>query len=453
MAFIEGRPQENFATQLHKALSQLSQYKLQKMMQRQEQARAGAGFKAIGLPEELANISPQAQAAYLKNYLRKPGQESFGKAMDVLQGGEENIQEPRTGMARLQELLAPQGMEDQSQQSVMPQNLMGQQPQQIPEDIIARISQPGATLPGIGEQIQIPQVIYPSDPIKAAAVTNKLASQWKVKPEIPQAPQIDRKKLSEAFRNMTPEMRKDFEKERTLKAKEAKLEQLQIKKDLKPYIDELESKGGSLAEEGDKVLQKMERLVDSGKLTGPMMYNFRKKLESSGKVIGGGLGTAGGAIAGGILGSAIPGVGTLAGVGAGATAGAGLGAAAGEALAPKFVGSKEDQEFIKAGTFFLRNLKGIFGAKPAIQEMDAYMAGIPNLAQTDEGKKAVIHDLRLMGAAWRYQNKVKDDILRETHQVVPANLKDMINERSKSYLQKIKSQFLDDGLKNIEIEF
>lgn len=224
------------------------------------------------------------------------------------------------------------------------------------------------------------------------------------------------------------------QKSEVLKAAHA--EQKEIDKTVKPYVDSIDKKGGPGATTADWTLNRMEKLIDTGKLTGATMYNLRSKMESSGHLIGAGIGGTLGAIAGGVLGS---------GPGAiiGASTGGSLGSAVGAAIAPKFVGSKEDQEFTKLSRYFLNNMKDIFGARVTQQEMAIYMDSIPTLALDDEGKKAVIRDMRIISDGWRHKKQMKDKIVSMNDGVIPKNIEELVEKASAPYMDMLASKFAE----------
>ena len=241
---------------------------------------------------------------------------------------------------------------------------------------------------------------------------------------------------------MTAKERTELVKSQREQQKTEKSEQKVIDQQVKPYAEMLDKKGGAAAKEADMVLDRMSKLIDSGNLTGATMYNFRKKMEHAGHIVGGGIGTAVGAIGGGIAGSIVPGLGTATGAGIGATTGAGIGTAVGEALMPKFVGSKEDQEFTKLSLSFMNKLKDIFGGRVAIQEMQMFMDSIPTLALTDEGKKQVIKDMKLISSGWRHQKQIKDKIVAANKGHYPVDLEQQIESISKPFMDKIAKDFI-----------
>ena len=423
-----------FGQGLGQGISQMAQYKINQMMQRQQRSQLSNVLQQAG-------YTPQ-EAAMLSNY---PPETQF-KMMQLL-----NPQQPA-----------------QPQQSIMNQMEPTQLPQQIPA-----IQQKPLEQFNMNRSQQTEQLLKPYNPMDAAVsqqIQNIPAKQPQMvqntpikQPLVPQQEpnkiipgEVVKPKTRErlATAGLTPAQRLQEKKalmtEERAKAKEAIAEQHYIDKQVKPYVDLLDKKGGSVAATSDMILDRMNKLIDSGKLTGSTMYNFRKKMEHAGHIIGGGIGTAagaiGGALAGGVGGSIIPGAGTLTGVlggaGVGATVGGGLGAAAGEALMPKFVGTKEDQEFTKLSINFIDRLKDIFGGRIAIQEMQLYMDSIPTLAMTDDGKKQVIKDMKMISSGWRHKKEIKDKIVAENKGHSPANIEQLVDEKSKPFMDRLAKQFI-----------
>ena len=110
---------------------------------------------------------------------------------------------------------------------------------------------------------------------------------------------------------------------------------------------------------------------------------------------------------------------------------------------PKFVGSKEDQEFTKLSLGFMDKLKDIFGGRIAIQEMQMYMDSIPTLAMTDEGKKQVINDMRMVTEGWKHKKAIKDKIVAENKGRYPADIEQRVEELSKPYMDRLSKRFVE----------
>jgi len=104
MAFIEGKPQPNFAStlgeQLHKALGQVGQIKLQQMMQRQEQARQAQTYAQLpGVKPEWAQAISQIPEKGRMDVLRElMAQQQPGQSTSGFQGslGNTQVMQPTT---------------------------------------------------------------------------------------------------------------------------------------------------------------------------------------------------------------------------------------------------------------------------------------------------------------------------------------------------------------------
>ena len=79
------------------------------------------------------------------------------------------------------------------------------------------------------------------------------------------------------------------------------------------------------------------------------------------------------------------------------------------------------------------------------------MDSIPTLAMSDEGKKAVINDMRLFANGWIHKKKVADKLAQAYKGHLPYNFKQLVDDASKPYMEKIKQQFLDTNLQKIEV--
>ena len=130
MAFIEGKPQPNLAStlgeQLHKALGQVGQVKLQQMLQRQEQARQAQAYS------QLPGVQPEwAQA--ISQLPEKGRMDILRELMSNQQSEQPQTGQSQTGMAGVQNNLAnPQSAQPttaQGQQAYMPNRVPFETPQ------------------------------------------------------------------------------------------------------------------------------------------------------------------------------------------------------------------------------------------------------------------------------------------------------------------------------------
>ena len=385
---------------LGQGISQLAQQKLGQVLQQRQQAaqtsRLQGALQQAGLNPQMASLIGQ---------FRPEDQFKVMQTLGPMMQGQQQPEQQMTQQVQ-QAPLEQMGMNnDQLSQLLKPYNPM--------DNAVAQKLQPNMQKQPIPTQKPLVKEPISQKPIKATQ-----PSTFGLTP----AQRIQEKKLAM--------------QEKVAQEKQATVEQHRIDKQVTPYIDMLNKKGGPVADSSDMVLNRMEKLIDSDKLTGSMMYNFRKKMEHAGGIVGGGIGTAIGAGIG--LGLAGPG-----GAIGGATVGGGLGAAAGEALMPKFVGSKEDQEFTKLSLGFMDKLKDIFGGRIAIQEMQMYMDSIPTLAMTDEGKKQVINDMRLISQGWKHKKAIKDKIVAENNDKYPADIEQRVEEISKPFMDRLSKKFVD----------
>lgn len=212
---------------------------------------------------------------------------------------------------------------------------------------------------------------------------------------------------------------------------DARKEQHYIDKQTLPYRESLDKKGGSLAKMSDMYLDRMSKLIDQGKLPYAAMHNLRKGLEKAASpLIGAGLGAA--------AGSVIPALGTVGGAIAGATLGG-----KGHDVDLGFIEGKEAQEFTKLGLEFMSRMKDIFGGKVSDREVQTFLSSIPNLSQTDEGKKAIIRNMKLTLDAWKYKKKVMDNVIKEHGGYVPRNIEEIVEAKSEPYMTDIAKRFVE----------
>lgn len=401
----------NFSDAFNRGLQQLVQLKLNKLQHRQDMGDVSKAFQALGIPQEKAQAFASLPKEIQTEFIRSGLMSSLQAQPTPVPGG------AQTGLEQI--VMQPQ------QPSAIEQQLL-QQPskQQAPA--------------GFSNEAIAQRVLGPLMQQQQQAKAPMAQTQPNV---IQQTPQAEKNVVAPTPLMTTKERAEQIKTQREAD-KQARLEQHAIEKKLEPYIEDLDKKGGVNAKFTDVTLNQLEKLIDSGNLTGPAMYNFRKKLEEHGGALGAGLGGALGTLGGAVAGSTLPGVGTVGGALAGSSLGANLGKGIGELIGQKFVGSKEDQEFTKLTLgSFLPKMKDIFGARVAIQEMQVFMDSIPSLSQTDEGKRAIIKNMRLTNDAWKYIKKTKDRIIAENGGKIPYDLKARIDKATDPYLNKLAEQF------------
>ena len=181
-------------------------------------------------------------------------------------------------------------------------------------------------------------------------------------------------------------------------------EQQLITKEVLPYIHESQ-KSAKGAKENDIRLKRMEKLVESGKLNNPAFASILKTLKTG---------------VGGIFGH----------VGLDLTS----------------LMSPESQEFEKLSTDFVKNAKDIFGSRITDTDLKSFLATIPNLSQTNEGKKAVIRNLQLMNKAAIIKNDATRYLLKKYNNKPPLDLANQVDDLIKPEMDAITAEFESGGV-------
>lgn len=172
-------------------------------------------------------------------------------------------------------------------------------------------------------------------------------------------------------------------------------EQKLINKEVFPYFKEIQQKAKG-AKENDLRLARMEKLIESGKLNNPQFANLLKTLKH------------------GVWGVGLDLTGTL---------------------------SPESQEFEKISGDFVKNAKDIFGNRITDTDLKSFLATIPNLSQSNEGKAAVIRNLKLMNKAAEVREKVARDLYKKYKGKLPLDFESEIEDIAKPDLDAIAAEF------------
>ncbi len=98
--------------------------------------------------------------------------------------------------------------------------------------------------------------------------------------------------------------------------------------------------------------------------------------------------------------------------------------------------SQDSQEFEKLSTDFLKEAKGLFGSRMTEGELMQFLKTIPSLSQSNEGKVAVIQNMKEFNAAAKLSKKAMNDIIREKGGR-PPNLQELIDDKIAPQLDKI----------------
>lgn len=221
----------------------------------------------------------------------------------------------------------------------------------------------------------------------------------------------------------------EFDKEKLEKTQESKANAA-----TQQFYEEVISADKS-AKESDDDLKKMKHLIQKGKLPPAQMYKYLKDAEESLSESGGIVKTVG---AGAALGFA-----------AGGPVGAALGAVGGLAVSPIATmlryGQKNNypdtEEFEKLTNGFIRYAKGIFGSRITDADLKAFLATVPTLANTDQGKKAIIHNMELFNKGVHEKYKVMREIIKENGGKRPLDLALQVQDKLDERLSSLANQW------------
>lgn len=177
--------------------------------------------------------------------------------------------------------------------------------------------------------------------------------------------------------------------------KRAHEEQKLINKEVYPFIKDVQQKSKG-AKENDLRLNRMEKLIESGKLNNPTFASLLKTLKH------------------GIW---------------------GLGIDLTHLLEP------ESQEFEKLSNDFIKNAKDVFGGRLTDQDLKAFLATVPTLSQTNQGKKAVIHNLKLFNKAAELREVAARKLLTKYGNRPPLDFEAQVEDLIKPELDNISQSF------------
>lgn len=389
-------------------LQELAASKASQIASQRQQGSVAQGLRALGIPQQeamnIARLPEQLQGLVVKNYLSAAESQGLNEALASLTG-ETPSQAVQPGAQQFYQQATP----PQNPQLAALQNLIaggqpitpGQFGMQLGGEKLIPQGGKAPMMPGAEKTSVIPT--YTSPEAKAQRQqsfaetlrASRLSPEYKLKiAAMQQAQTLQKEKLS---------------------AKEQEL----VNKETKPIYDEI-SKGAKAAQNNNKRLDRMEVLIKEGKLDNAAYVGILENL--------GGIFSAIGSITGLILGGPV-------GAGAGGLVGAGLGGVGKALLSP------QSQEFNKLSNDFLRDAKDTFGSRLTNYDVQTFLATVPTLSQTDEGKQRVITNLRSFNEAAMIRKKAMDQIIRENGGRRPVNLDTLVEERVSPQLDVIAEKF------------
>ncbi len=113
----------------------------------------------------------------------------------------------------------------------------------------------------------------------------------------------------------------------------------------------------------------------------------------------------------------------------------------------------ESQEFDKLSTDFVKGAKDVFGSRMTQGEVDLFLKTIPSLTNSDEGKKVLIRNLKIMNEGAKVKKEALDSILKLNGGKYPANLDNLVEEVAGPKLEALKEKFIAGDEKLAAKEF
>jgi hypothetical protein len=387
----------NFGGQLGSALgsgiNQLAELKLAELTKKYDQLQEKSNFAKTWEP-----ILGKQSANFLSNMNPEERKLALGNIEELIQ-----LNQPPSSAEQVNQLGKRGGLSTLTQQSQQ------QQPDQYQQLLQAARQWPQQQAQQFGQQAPQQQEVMQQQP------------QEQVTPERAKLVQ----KIFESPKDKAARKKLELENEKI-----ARTEQLNADKETKKYFEnalDLEK----AADFSDIRLKKMENLVKKGGLPVSGFYNLFKNLEES---VPSAYGAAAGGTAGGFVGGPV---------------GAAIGSAIGGLISPigtllRFAQRKTSpnlEEFEKLSNDFIKDAKAIFGSRITDNDLKAFMATIPTLGQTDAGKLAIIHNMKMFNRASRIRAEAVKNVIRENGNRRPHNLQIIVEDRIKPQLDQLSQEF------------
>jgi hypothetical protein len=116
------------------------------------------------------------------------------------------------------------------------------------------------------------------------------------------------------------------------------------------------------------------------------------------------------------------------------------------------LGNPDTEEYAKLETDYVRNVNDIFRGQIRVFEVQTYLKTIPSLLNSDEGKKAIIRNRRLLNEGAEIKYKAYKDILKENDGIPPPNLSMEIEDRTRGALSDLADRFRE-GMEDANDKF
>jgi hypothetical protein len=101
----------------------------------------------------------------------------------------------------------------------------------------------------------------------------------------------------------------------------------------------------------------------------------------------------------------------------------------------------DSEEFEKLSNDFIKNAKTIFGSRITDQDLKSFMATVPNMMMTNEGKLRLIKHMRFYNDAIRARHDAMKDILKKNNDYAPRNFELSIEDAASKKLDQLAREF------------
>lgn len=110
----------------------------------------------------------------------------------------------------------------------------------------------------------------------------------------------------------------------------------------------------------------------------------------------------------------------------------------------------DSQEFEKLTNDFVRDAqKATGGGRLTNEILKTFISSVPNLSQTDSGKKRVINNLSMLSEMAIAREEALDKIIKENKGKIPYNIEQLVEDKAGPKLDKLADQF-DQKNKDLE---
>lgn len=405
-----------------RGLEALTQHKMQQM----QQQKTVQALSLLGLPSQYAALDPRILQQVVHQKLQEPQQLAFAQGLQSLLGS---------------------GGEQQMQQQVPASNFASPSQSSNGEQVGRAIF--GA--PPMNEGERLGKAIFGNQPPGSAMPEKSATSQ----PRIPTGLNPQQAfQLAQIGLQKQAATRKERLMQEQLNKKESGKLQAQANKETKPYYDEV-VRDDKAAQKIETDTNRMLHLIDKGKLPDPVLYKQLKDLEESATPLKSagtfaGAGATAGALGGGAL-AGPPGavVGGLLGSLAGGLAGLAFSQNATHKIGKVRKEFPDTEEFEKLSANFISGAKAVFGNRVTNQDLIFFMQTVPTLMNTENGKRAIIRNIKLASEATRARYKAMKEIIKDNNGHRPIDIAIQVEEKVTPQLDKLAQQFKEGFTENI----